>query len=140
MRYEYKTKGTCSQTIIFEIEDEKIKNVQFIGGCNGNLQGISKLVEGMNVDEVISRIEAVCTELQSLGFREVVLDNYLFPTSQNIVYDESERTKSMILGDTINTLQNDLNAMGLLVSTSFSSDSVSVNTFSRENPSSPVCF
>ena len=50
------------------------------------------------------------------------MDNYLFPTSQNIVYDESERTKSMILGDTINTLQNDLNAMGLLVSTSFSSE------------------
>ena len=59
MRYEYKTKGTCSQTILFEIEDETVKNVQFIGGCNGNLQGISKLVEGMNVDEVISRIEGI---------------------------------------------------------------------------------
>ena len=47
MQYEYKTKGTCSQRILFEIEDGIISNVQFIGGCNGNLQGIGKLVEGM---------------------------------------------------------------------------------------------
>lgn len=59
MQYEYKTKGTCSQRILFEINDNKISNVQFIGGCNGNLQGISKLVEGMEVSEVISRIEGI---------------------------------------------------------------------------------
>ena len=44
--YEYKTKGTCSQKIFFDIEDNKAKNVQFVGGCNGNLKGIGKLVEG----------------------------------------------------------------------------------------------
>lgn len=59
MQYEYKTKGTCSQRILFEIEDNKLMNVEFIGGCNGNLQGISKLVEGMDVDEVITRIEGI---------------------------------------------------------------------------------
>ena len=59
MQYEYKTKGTCSQRILFEIEDEKLKNVQFIGGCNGNLQGISKLVEGMDAEEVIQRIAGI---------------------------------------------------------------------------------
>lgn len=59
MQYEYKTKGTCSQRILFEIENEIVTNVQFIGGCNGNLQGISKLVEGMNVSEVIERIEGI---------------------------------------------------------------------------------
>lgn len=59
MQYEFKTKGTCSQRIIFEIEDNIVKNVQFLGGCNGNLKGISSLVEGMNVDEVISRIEGI---------------------------------------------------------------------------------
>ena len=59
MQYEYKTKGTCSQRILFEIEDNKLMNVEFIGGCNGNLQGISKLVEGMDVDEVIARIEGI---------------------------------------------------------------------------------
>ena len=59
MQYEYKTKGTCSQKIFFDVEDGIIKNVQFLGGCNGNLQGISALVEGMLVDEVISRIEGI---------------------------------------------------------------------------------
>lgn len=57
MQYEYKTKGTCSQRILFEIEDNKLKNVQYIGGCNGNLKGISSLVDGMDVDEVIARLE-----------------------------------------------------------------------------------
>ena len=59
MQYEYKTKGTCSQKIFFEIEDNKVKNVEFLGGCNGNLQGIGKLVEGMDVDEVITRLEGI---------------------------------------------------------------------------------
>ena len=59
MQYEYKTKGTCSQRILFEIDDNKLKNVQYIGGCNGNLQGISKLVEGMDVDAVIEKIEGI---------------------------------------------------------------------------------
>ena len=59
MQYEYKTKGTCSQRILFEIDEGKVKNVQFLGGCSGNLQGISKLVEGMNVNEVIDRITGI---------------------------------------------------------------------------------
>ena len=59
MQYEYKTKGTCSQRILFEIENNTVKNVQFIGGCNGNLQGISKLVEGMNIDTVIEKIDGI---------------------------------------------------------------------------------
>ena len=59
MQYKYKTKGTCSQHILFEIEDNKLKNVEFIGGCNGNLKGIASLVEGMPVDEVIARIDGI---------------------------------------------------------------------------------
>jgi len=55
----YKTSGTCSAAIDFEVEDGIVKNVKFIGGCNGNTQGISKLVEGMPVDEVISRLEGI---------------------------------------------------------------------------------
>lgn len=57
MQYRYQTKGTCSREIIFEIEDGKILNVEFIGGCNGNLKGISSLVKGMEIDEVIARLE-----------------------------------------------------------------------------------
>ena len=59
MQYTYKTKGTCSREINFEVENGKVKNVQVIGGCNGNLKGIAALVEGMDIDEVISRVEGV---------------------------------------------------------------------------------
>lgn len=59
MQFEYKTKGTCSQKIFFEIEDGKVHNVEFLSGCNGNLQGIGKLVEGMDIDDVIARIEGI---------------------------------------------------------------------------------
>lgn len=65
MQYEYKTKGTCSQRILFEIEDGKLMNVQFLGGCNGNLKGIGALVEGMDVEEVIRRLEGTCCGMKS---------------------------------------------------------------------------
>ena len=56
---QYKTQGVCSQMINFDIEDNKVKNVAFTGGCNGNLQGISRLIEGRDVDEAISKIEGI---------------------------------------------------------------------------------
>ena len=65
MQYEYKTKGTCSRSILFDIEDGKVKNVQFIGGCNGNLKGIGALVEGMDVQDVISRVEGIQCGMKS---------------------------------------------------------------------------
>ncbi len=65
MQYEYKTSGTCSQYINFEIEDGKLHNVQFIGGCNGNLKGIGSLVEGMDAAEVVSRLEGTTCGMKS---------------------------------------------------------------------------
>ena len=65
MQYEYKTKGTCSQRIFFEVEDGKVKNVSFVGGCNGNLKGIGALVEGMDVDTVIARLEGIHCGMKS---------------------------------------------------------------------------
>lgn len=59
MHYEYNTRGTCSSRILLDIEDGKLKNVEYIGGCNGNLQGIGRLVEGMPVDEVIARLRGI---------------------------------------------------------------------------------
>lgn len=59
MNYTYRTKGTCSRSIRFDIEDGKVRNVRFEGGCNGNLQGIGKLVEGMSVDEVIEKLGGI---------------------------------------------------------------------------------
>ena len=64
MQYEYKTSGTCSQRILFEIEDNKLKNVQFLGGCNGNLKGIGALVEGMDVEQVITRLEGTTCNMK----------------------------------------------------------------------------
>lgn len=56
----YRTKGVCAQAIEFEMgDDKKIHNVKFIGGCSGNTQGIASLVEGMEAEEVISRLEGI---------------------------------------------------------------------------------
>lgn len=55
----YKTKGVCSQAINLEIDNNIIKSVEFIGGCSGNTQGVARLVEGMDVDEAIKRIEGI---------------------------------------------------------------------------------
>ena len=59
MQFEYRTQGTCSQRILFEVEDGKVKNVQFLGGCNGNLKGIAALVEGMKAEDTIARVEGI---------------------------------------------------------------------------------
>ena len=59
MQYEHQNKGTCSRSVLFEIEDGKVINVQYMGGCNGNLKGIGALVEGMEVDEAIRRLEGI---------------------------------------------------------------------------------
>ena len=48
----YTTSGTCSRQIILEIDDNKLTSVKFIGGCSGNLQGVSKLVQGRDIDEI----------------------------------------------------------------------------------------
>lgn len=55
--FQYNTQGVCSKSIYFDVENSKLKSVTFLGGCNGNLKGIGALVEGMDIDEVISRLE-----------------------------------------------------------------------------------
>lgn len=59
MTFEYIPRGVCSRKIIIDVEDNKVLDVKFIGGCNGNLKGIGALVKGMTVDEVISRLEGI---------------------------------------------------------------------------------
>lgn len=65
MQYEYKTKGTCSQRILFEIDEGILHNVQFLGGCNGNLKGIGSLVEGMDAQQVIEKLEGTTCGMKS---------------------------------------------------------------------------
>lgn len=55
----YTTQGTCSRKISFEVEDGKLHNVDFLGGCNGNLKGIAALVEGKPVEEVIQTLKGI---------------------------------------------------------------------------------
>ncbi len=55
----YKTQGVCSREIHFDIADNKITQVQFVGGCSGNTQGVARLVEGMDVDEAIRRLDGI---------------------------------------------------------------------------------
>lgn len=55
----YKTHGVCSREIIFEVEGNTVKHVDFIGGCSGNTQGVARLVEGMDVDEAIKRLDGI---------------------------------------------------------------------------------
>ena len=59
MRYSYRPQGVCSRQMIFDIEGDVIENVQIIGGCPGNLLGISHLVKGQKIDDVIARLENV---------------------------------------------------------------------------------
>ena len=59
MQFEYKTKGTCSQMIFFEVEEGKVLNVSYLGGCNGNLQGIAALVRGMKAEDAIARMRGI---------------------------------------------------------------------------------
>lgn len=81
MKYHYKTQGTCSTDIFVEVEDGIVREVEYWNGCNGNLQGIARLVKGLPVSEVISRLEGIrcgmrptscpdqlCRALHEMGF------------------------------------------------------------------------
>lgn len=59
MAYQYRPRGVCSQGITFELEDGRIKNVRFVGGCSGNTQGVSRLVEGMPAEEAVRRLSGI---------------------------------------------------------------------------------
>ncbi len=59
MAFTYRTKGVCSRQISFDIQDGRIVNIRFDGGCNGNTQGIASLAEGMTMEEIVTRLEGI---------------------------------------------------------------------------------
>lgn len=59
MTYHYTPRGVCSRSIDFSVDNGIITDIKFMGGCNGNLKGISSLVKGMNIDDVINRLEGI---------------------------------------------------------------------------------
>ena len=79
MHKTYKTKGTCSTQIDFDVEDNKIHNLVFTGGCNGNTKGIAALVEGQDIREVEKKLKGV-----RCGFRETSCPDQLAKALEEI--------------------------------------------------------
>ena len=83
MAYQYRTKGVCSRSITFDIQDGIVAHVRFEGGCNGNTQGIAALVEGMPVEEAIRRLSGIrcgfkdtsCPDQLAIALRQAVESN-----------------------------------------------------------------
>lgn len=79
---QYKTNGVCSRLIHFDIVDNKVRNVEFVGGCAGNAQGVARLIEGMDVHEAIRRMEGIrcgarktsCPDQLARALREALAD------------------------------------------------------------------
>ncbi len=78
MHYVYRTKGTCSQQIEFDIDGNVVTNVSFLGGCNGNLKAISALVEGMTIEDIEKKVSGIqcgfkgtsCADQLSIAVKE----------------------------------------------------------------------
>lgn len=78
MHYIYKTKGTCSQQIEFDLDGNIVSNVSFLGGCNGNLKAISALVEGMTIEDIEKKVAGIqcgfkktsCADQLSIAVKE----------------------------------------------------------------------
>ncbi|MDR2266572.1 MAG: TIGR03905 family TSCPD domain-containing protein [Christensenellaceae bacterium] len=60
MRHEYITKGVCAKKIVFDLDGNVVRNVSFFGGCNGNLQAVSRLTDGMTVEEIEAKCKGIC--------------------------------------------------------------------------------
>ena len=83
MTYEFFPRGTCSRKMIFDIEDGVVKSLEVIGGCNGNLKGISSLVTGMKLEDVIARLDGItcgskptsCPDQIAAGLRKFIEEN-----------------------------------------------------------------
>ena len=86
MHYEYEPEGVCSRKMFIEVDDNDIvTDVEVIGGCNGNLKGISSLVKGMPVDEVISRLEGI-----TCGFKGTSCPDQLAKALKNALESEEK--------------------------------------------------
>ena len=80
MKTVYQTEGTCCRQIELEVDGDVVKSVRFLGGCHGNLQGIARLVEGMNVADVVTRLSGIrcgmtptsCPDQLSLALRQAI--------------------------------------------------------------------
>ena len=75
MEHIYRTKGTCSREISFELDGDKVRNVHFVGGCDGNLKGICRLVKGMKAEDVIDRMEGTLCGFRNTSCPDQIAKN-----------------------------------------------------------------
>ena len=75
MRFEYKTRGTCSSKILFDVDDGIVHNLEYIGGCNGNLKGICQLVTGMKAEDVIARLDGTLCGFRNTSCPDQIAQN-----------------------------------------------------------------
>ncbi|MBO5909128.1 MAG: TIGR03905 family TSCPD domain-containing protein [Clostridia bacterium] len=85
MRYSYKTSGTCSREIHFEVNDGIVTEVEFVGGCNGNTKGLSALVKGMKAEDVIEKLKGI-----KCGFRNTSCPDQLSRALSNFISETSD--------------------------------------------------
>lgn len=85
MQYTYKTHGTCSQQIEIDLDGDVITNVSFLGGCNGNLKGLAKLVQGMKIDDIIDRLDGI-----TCGFKSTSCPDQLAQALKKIKEEKGE--------------------------------------------------
>ena len=86
MAYQYRTKGVCSRSIQFDIEEGRVTHVAFEGGCNGNTQGVARLVEGMPVEEAIRRLSGI-----QCGFRGTSCPDQLAKALQQALRETADK-------------------------------------------------
>ncbi len=84
--YDFKVKGVCSRSVSFDIEENKVKNVSFIGGCSGNTQGVARLIEGMDVKEAIDRIKGI-----KCGFKDTSCPDQLAQALEKALVQEQNK-------------------------------------------------
>ena len=85
---EFRTHGTCSSRILITVEDDIVKNVEFVGGCSGNTQGTAALVRGMKVQDVIARLKGI-----RCGFKSTSCPDQLAQALEQLT-SEREKTQT----------------------------------------------
>ena len=85
MQYVYNTSGTCARQIIIDVENNKIENVTFMGGCNGNLKGVGALVKGMTIEQVIEKLQGI-----TCGFKPTSCPDQLAKALKKIIEKENK--------------------------------------------------
>ena len=85
MDYTYRTKGTCSREISFELDGDRVKNVHFVGGCDGNLKAVAKLVDGMTVDQSYNTLHG-----NTCGYKDTSCADQLAQAVRQC-YEESQK-------------------------------------------------